>query len=122
MHLRRLRAAAGLTQDQLAGRAGLSANAISALERGDRRRASRHTIQSLADALGLAESARQALYASVAPPPDGWTGSGHVPASPAPLIGREADIDAVLRLLADSRLLTLTGPGGVGKTQIAIQV
>lgn len=36
--LRGFREAAGLTQEQLADRAGLSANAISALERGERRR------------------------------------------------------------------------------------
>jgi predicted ATPase len=47
-----------------------------------------------------------------------------LPVSSTSLIGRQHDIDAVTRLLesADVRLVTLTGPGGVGKTRLAIAV
>src|SRR5919202_5773583 len=51
--LRRLREAAGLTQEALAERAGLSPNAVGALERGDRRHPHPGTLRALADALGL---------------------------------------------------------------------
>ncbi|MFN8660430.1 MAG: tetratricopeptide repeat protein [Thermomicrobiales bacterium] len=46
----------------------------------------------------------------------------NLPNQPAPLIGREAELRELLQLLADPaiRLLTLTGPGGVGKTRLAL--
>ncbi len=43
------------------------------------------------------------------------------PPPPTPTFGREADIRAVLDLLEHSRLVTLTGPGGVGKTRLATE-
>ena len=39
-----------------------------------------------------------------------------------PLVGRQQDHDEVLRLLAGHRVVTLTGPGGVGKTRLALEV
>jgi transcriptional regulator with XRE-family HTH domain len=50
--LRQLREAAGLTQEELAERAGLTSYAIGSLERGRRQRPYPHTVRSLADALG----------------------------------------------------------------------
>src|SRR5215204_1510221 len=63
--LRRLREAAGLTQEELAERAGLSAKGISDLERGERPRPYPHTVRSLADALKLSGDERASLLASV---------------------------------------------------------
>jgi len=39
-----------------------------------------------------------------------------------PFVGRERDQDEVVRLLAGQRVVTLTGPGGVGKTRLALEV
>lgn len=47
----------------------------------------------------------------------------NLPAQPTPFIGREKELAQVLGLLDDPtcRLLTLTGPGGIGKTRLALQ-
>ncbi|WP_238006915.1 BTAD domain-containing putative transcriptional regulator [Dactylosporangium sp. AC04546] len=122
-HLRALREQRALTQEELAERAGLTVNAIGALERGVRRRPYPHTVRALADALGLDDGERAALAAAVpsqaraAPVP-----TLDEPAERSPLIGRVADVAAVAALLTSRRVVTLTGPGGVGKTRLALAV
>ncbi len=45
----------------------------------------------------------------------------NLPTQPTPFVGRERELDAVKTLLAKTRLLTLTGPGGTGKTRLVLQ-
>ena len=127
--LRDLREGAGLTQEELALRAGLSPNAVGTLERGARKHPYPHTVRSLADALGLSQDERATLLAAV-PRRDAHTSgvlslaSGSaLPSPPTPLVGRERELKEIGKLLlgdSEVRLLTLTGIGGVGKTRLAL--
>ncbi len=46
----------------------------------------------------------------------------NLPAQVSSFIGREAELAAVRHLVGGSRLVTLTGAGGAGKTRLALQV
>jgi predicted ATPase/class 3 adenylate cyclase len=46
----------------------------------------------------------------------------NLPTQLTSFVGREAELDEALRLLAGTRLLTLTGPGGIGKTRLSLQI
>jgi len=140
--LRRHRVVAGLSQEQLAERSGLTAQGISALERGLRRAPYPDTVRRLATALGLSDADHAAFHAAVAcgrrPVPSAAPSRDaaparpdappalayHLPAQPTALIGRAREVADGVALLrgGDLRLLTLTGPGGVGKTRLALQV
>ena len=126
--LRRLREAAGLTQEELALRSGVSAKAISTLERGERKRPYPHTIRSLADALDLSENERAALFVAVpkrgsvdAPVGPALATESNLPIPSTSLLGRERELAEIKTFLQEARLLTLTGTGGVGKTRLAIE-
>src|SRR5215467_8309043 len=115
--LRHLREANGLTQESLAERAGLSARAISALERGVNRVPRHDTLQRLTSALALTARQREALMSAARPgmsPGRTLAGAASLPLPPTQLVGREREIDALQLLLhrPEVRLVTLTGPGG----------
>src|SRR3954468_9794986 len=126
--LKALREAAGFTQEELATIAGLSVHAVSALERGERRRPHVETVRALSAALDLTGSARDALLGSARAPVQGAAvdelSRTTLPAALTPLVGRDGDVQTLRRWLADDsiRLVTLVGPGGVGKTRLALEI
>ncbi|MEV6872429.1 tetratricopeptide repeat protein [Amycolatopsis sp. NPDC051128] len=125
--LRRLRRAAGLTQEALAEASGLSAQAVGALERGDRRFPHRETLDRLADALGLAGEGRSDFAAAAARPRTPARSAvvpRELPGGIAAFTGREADLDRVLGLLAEPRegvVVAIAGMAGIGKTALALE-
>src|SRR5690242_4314206 len=131
--LRRYRAAAGLSQEELAERAGLSARGIADLERGARSTPYPQTVRKLVAALQLAEDDRALLLAAAAQRRGQSAGPGavgnlelhHQRAIPLPisgLVGRERECAEIRSRLVDRPLVTLAGIGGVGKTRLALAV
>lgn len=140
--LRRLRLARGLTQEELAERAGLSPRGVSDLERGARRIPHRETVALLARALGLSEEEAHALLQAARrnsfPPAHTETDGPGVARQPpsgnylgaAPegrLCGRVSDLAAILDWAAAARcgagrLGLLIGEAGAGKTRLAQEV
>jgi len=126
--LRQQRERAGLTQEELAERAGMTASAVAALERGRRRRPYPHTVRALLAALGVQDHERAAVLDLVTATGSRVAGAPPVlppdpPSAPRPLIGRDAALGELQAWLAgpERRLVTLTGPGGVGKTSLALE-
>jgi predicted ATPase/transcriptional regulator with XRE-family HTH domain len=124
--LKKLRLSAGMTQEELAERAGISARSVSDVERGLRSVVHHDTALRLASALGLADHqlrkfdalARGRELSPLPVPP-----AGRLPLVPTPFFGRSRELETIGAALEGStvRLLTLTGPGGIGKTRLALE-
>src|SRR5947199_2920982 len=127
--LKHYRLATGLSQEALSARASLSARTISDLERGIHATPHTDTLELLTGALSLTDQQRALLLAS-SRPADTFVDTpsrSHkldFPVPPTRLVGREQERSHTLELLrrASTRLFTLTGPSGVGKTRFALQL
>lgn len=135
--IRRHRLTAGLSQEDLSERSGLSVRTISDLERGLHLTPHPETTRMVADGLELSGPERAILIAAARPelapgPPQPPLSSiaapvdarAAIPTVPDALIGRDQEIADLVSLLSlgAARLITLTGPGGVGKTRLALEV
>lgn len=131
--LRDLRLASGLSQEALAERAHMSSGGISVLERGTRRAPQRETMRLLADALQLSSDDRLRLEQAArrsgsarrrnAPnTPSAAAEVGNLPFALTTFVGRERSSASLRDIIAEHRLVTVTGTGGVGKTRLAIEV
>ncbi|MER7440181.1 ATP-binding protein [Micromonospora avicenniae] len=141
--LRGHRLATGLTQAELANRAGVGVRTVRDLERGRSSRPQRTTVELLAGALELSGAAR-AAFLTVARGPVGvepavpTSGSAAVTRfgtgepglamtlpPPVELIGRDRDVSELVAMLTDElgpRLVSLVGLAGVGKSALALTV
>ncbi len=125
--LKRYRLSAGLTQEDLAARARLSARAVSDLERGVNRAPRPSTLALLARALRLGPADRAALTAAAHQPSEAGGSARlphNLPSSFTSFVGREREVRALRDLVRrdGARLVTLTGAGGTGKTRLALEV
>src|SRR6266498_382845 len=139
--IRRQRKALDLTQQVLAERVGCSLAAIKKIE-SDERRPSRQIAERLADILGVAANQRE-IFLEVArgirpvdqllltrepaiststPSQTRESLPNNLPIQLTSFIGRERELSEAEQLLSNTRLLTLTGPGGTGKTRLALQI
>lgn len=139
--VKRRRKALDLTQQELARCVGCSPSLIFKIE-SDERRPSRQMAELLAEKLDIPAEQRP-LFLKTArreksadsldaipplPPLEAVSlpkpHHSHLPVSPTPLFGRDHELNLIPKQLLEPscRLLTLTGPGGIGKTRLAIEV
>ena len=114
----------------------MSAKGIGALERGDRRTPQRETLALLVGALALDDEqrrhfesaatrsglARRSGGASVTVGPWADTTNSNLPFALKSFVGRETQLDEIIAVVRDNRLVTLVGVGGLGKTETALEV
>jgi predicted ATPase/DNA-binding NarL/FixJ family response regulator/DNA-binding XRE family transcriptional regulator len=102
-----LRAALGLSQEQLAHRLGVAFATVNRWEQG-------HTAISARGLIAVAQLEAE-IAAAGQPAPT-------LPATHSTFVGRAREVRELRRLLSESRLICITGPAGVGKTRLTVQV
>jgi len=120
--LRRYRTERGLTQEELAARAGLSVRGISDLERGVNRAPYPATIERLTTALQLSVEDTAALRAAGSRRRGPLSQGAALPVALTRFVGRQRELASARRLVRESRLVTFTGVGGSGKTRLALEL
>jgi predicted ATPase/transcriptional regulator with XRE-family HTH domain len=139
--LRQSRNELRLTREELARRIGCSVSALRKIEDGQRR-PSGQIAELMANCLNIPTAERSTFVkvargelsvdrlpplskplASLSVSSASTTLRTNLPALPTPLIGRQREVEQLSQLLRDPqcRLLTLVGPGGIGKTRLAIE-
>lgn len=130
-----------LTQEALANLVGCSVSAIRKIEN-DERRPSRQIAELLATHLEI-PSEEQTLFLKIArgdgsvrylnsaststenllPVTESFFPASNIPAPTSPFIGRQQERESLAAMLADprQRLITILGPGGIGKTRLALE-
>ena len=81
-----------------------------------------HRLKDLEQPVRIFEADVQGLRSSFPPLKTLDRAPGNLPVQLTSFVGREHELEEARRLLAETRLLTLTGPGGTGKTRLSIQL
>ena len=127
--LREHRLSAGLSQEELAERAGLSVRAVSDMERGRTTHPYPRSVRLLVVALGLSAGDAERLVAATAArerdmPPGPESGPRQLPAPVRDFVGRVTELRQLDDLLADVEtgpvVVAVSGTAGVGKTALAL--
>lgn len=119
MWLKRRRIWLGITQSQLAQRTGYSVSLIQKIE-ANQRRPSQQMAEQLTSILSLPDD-QPALLETLAAQ-ERLTPRHHLPIPLTSFVDRVAEIRQLHQLCEHTRLMTLIGPGGVGKTRLALHL
>jgi predicted ATPase/DNA-binding CsgD family transcriptional regulator len=131
--LRTRRRALGLTQAELAAQLDVSANTVARWERGEVRIGRPAQVAQILARLerrpavtetppGQRQQPRRISRHRQESDLPGGAPPNNLPAQLSTFVGRREQIDQLVQRLQTTRLLTLTGPGGVGKTRLGLQI